>query len=206
MLFRSRNSGRAGSGKSSVARALASRGAQVIDADRIGHEITDTDPEVRRTLLAEYGPAVYLDDGKLNRRLVATMVFSSPPALEALNGLVHPRILLRTRQAITQLVKEGFRGPVIVDAALLLDWAFERECDAVIAVTAPEEAQLSRLLASRGWTADEARRRLAAQRPNAVFATAADVAIENAGTEAELAESAVRALEQVSAVRGVGRT
>jgi dephospho-CoA kinase len=191
--------GRAGSGKSTVARALASRGAVVLDADRIGHELTDKDPDVRAALLAAYGPAVYLDDGTLNRRLVATLVFSSPKALASLNSLVHPRILQRLRTRLASLATEGLGGPVVVDAALMLDWGFERECDAVIAVTAPEESQVARLVAARGWSEAEARRRLATQKPNAFFAGAADEVIENAGSEAELAAAAVAALERLRA-------
>lgn len=191
--------GRAGSGKSTVARALAARGAFVLDADRIGHEVTDRDPEVRAALLAEYGPAVYLEDGTLNRRLVATMVFSRPASLAALNQLVHPRILHRIRAEVGAKVATGWRGVVVVDAALMLDWAFERDCDAILAVVAPEESQIARLVASRGWTEADARRRLAAQKPNAYFAGAADVVIDNRGTEAELDAATAAALEQLVA-------
>lgn len=191
--------GRAGSGKSSVARALARRGAVVLDADRIGHDVTDSDPEVRAALLAGYGPAVYLEDGTLNRRLVATMVFSSPPALAALNRLVHPRILQRLRTRLAALASEAFRGPVVVDAALMLDWGFERDCDAIIAVTAPEAAQVARLVAARGWSEAEALRRLAAQKSEAFFAAAADEVLQNNGSEAELDAAATATLERLTA-------
>jgi len=193
--------GRAGSGKSTVAGALARAGAVVIDADRIGHEVTDRDPEVRAALLAEYGPAVYLEDGTLNRRLVATAVFASPAALAALNRLVHPRILREVRARLARLAAERRGVTVVVDAALMLDWEFERECDAVIAVTAPEELQIARLSAARGWSPTETRRRLSAQKPDAHFVAAADVALENRGTEAELAAAAVAALERLRARR-----
>lgn len=193
--------GRAGSGKSTVAAALAGLGALVLDADAIGHEVTDRDPAVREAMLRDYGPAVYLDDGRLNRRLVATKVFADAGALERLNALVHPRILRRLRERIAALPAEGFRGTVVIDAALMLDWAFERECDAVLAVVAPEEAQVARLVRARGWTEAEAKRRLAAQRPNDWFAAAADEVIDNRGTEAELAAAAAAALERLSRAR-----
>ncbi len=193
--------GRAGSGKSSVARARAARGTRVLDADRAGHDVTDQDPEVRAALLAEYGPAVYLEDGTLNRRLVAAAVFSNPAALAALNRLVHPRIVHRLRSDLARLAAEGWRGPVLVDAALMLDWGFERDCDAVLAVVAPEEAQVERLVASRGWSERDVRRRLAAQRSNAQFAAAADEVIDNRGTEAELERAAGEALDRLLAAR-----
>jgi len=191
--------GRAGSGKSTVARALAARGACVLDADAIGHDVTDHDPAVRRALLDEYGPAVYLEDGSLNRRLVAAKVFADPAARARLNALVHPPILARLRARIAALQAEGFRGTVVVDAALMLDWAFERECDAVVAVTASEAVQVARLVASRGWTAAEARRRLAAQWSNDRYVEAADASIANDGTEADLVLAVARALERLSA-------
>ena len=68
--------GRAGSGKSTVARALAASGAVLIEADAIGHEVTARDPEVRSALIAEYGPGVYGPDGALDRPQVAARVFS----------------------------------------------------------------------------------------------------------------------------------
>lgn len=194
--------GRAGSGKSTVAKLLAERGARVIDADRLGHEVTDTDPHVREALLREYGPAVYLDDRKLNRRLVAAKVFADPLALERLNALVHPRILRRIRERLSAISGEGHRGPVVVDAALMLDWAFERECDAVLAVTAPEQAQVERLVRARGWTPAEARRRLASQRRNEDFAAAADAVVENSGSEAELEAATHAALDRLLARAG----
>ena len=196
--------GRAGSGKSTVAGLLAGRGARVIDADRIGHEVTDTDPDVREALLSEYGPAVYLESNKLNRRLVAAKVFADPLALARLNELVHPRILRRIRDRLQALVRESYRGPVVVDAALMLDWAFERECDVVLAVVAPEEAQVERLVRARGWTPAEAGRRLASQRSNEDFAALADAVIENSGSETALASATHAALDRFLSRAGRG--
>src|SRR6185436_3266592 len=100
--------GPAGSGKSTLARALAGPGTRVLDAARFGHEIPD----------------VYRADGTLDRARVAARVFSDPTALARLNALVHPHILDRLRAGIA-----GAAGvdTVVVDAALLLDWGFERE-------------------------------------------------------------------------------
>jgi dephospho-CoA kinase len=194
--------GPTGSGKSTVARALASHGAEVVDADRLGHAVTDTDPEVRAALAAEYGAGVYAADGRLDRARVAARVFTDPAARARLNALVHPRIVDRIRAALAALRTRGFRGPVLVDGALLLDWGFERECDAVIAVTAPEAAQLARLTAARGWSEAEARRRLAAQPPEARLAAAADEVLVNAGDERALAAAAAAALARLAARGG----
>jgi dephospho-CoA kinase len=171
--------GRAGSGKSTVARILAAQGARLIEADLIGHEVTDRDPEVRAALVSEYGPDVYRRGGSLDRARVAARVFSDPGALERLNALVHPRIVSAIHRRLDALRAEGYRGPVLVDAALMLDWKLERDCDAVLAVVASEAHQISRLMRSRGWDEADARARLAAQRTNEVFRAAADEVIEN---------------------------
>src|SRR5262245_9719702 len=104
--------GRAGSGKSTVSRAIAAEGGAVIDADQIGHEVTDQDPDVRRALAAEYGADVYLPDGTLDRRQVAAKVFTDPQARARLDALVHPRILERAWEALNQLRLSGHRGVV----------------------------------------------------------------------------------------------
>lgn len=196
--------GRAGSGKSTIARALEAGGAIVLDADRLGHEVTDRDPGVRAALIADYGPGVYRPDGSLDRRRVAARVFTDAAALERLNALVHPRILARLRERIAEITAGGFTGLLIVDAALMLDWRFERECDAILAVVAPEAAQVERLVRGRGWSENEAKRRLGMQHPNAWFEAAADVVVVNDGDEAAAAGAARTALERLRALRADG--
>jgi dephospho-CoA kinase len=183
--------GQAGSGKSTVARALERDGAIVVDADQLGHEVVDGDPEVRAALVAEYGPAVYGPTG-LDRPVVAARVFREPSARERLNRLVHPRIIGRMRARIDAARTRGYRGIVAIDAALLLDWGLERELDQVVAVVATRDAQLERLATQRGWSREEAERRIAAQRPATELAAAADVVLDNHGDVAAL-EAAARA-------------
>lgn len=197
--------GPAGSGKSTVARALAEAGARILDADRLGHEVTDHDPDVRAALTTEYGPGVYRADGSLDRAQVAAKVFADPEALHRLNQLVHPRILARLRDGIAEARREGFAGAVVVDAALMLDWGFERECDGVLAVIAPRELQEQRLVEGRGWSLAEARRRLDRARPNSEFAALADEVIVNDGSEQQAAEAARAALARIAARREGGR-
>lgn len=193
--------GPAGAGKSTVARALAAAGARVVDADRLGHEVTQRDAEVRAALINEYGATVYRADGTLDRAQVAARVFRDPVALARLNQLVHPRILEHLRGAIAQAESEGFHGALVFDAALLLDWGFERECDAVLAVLAPRAQQVARLTSTRGWTAEEAERRLAAARSDDSFRALADHVLLNDGSEAQAVDAATRWLSAQLAAR-----
>jgi len=193
--------GPTGSGKTTVARALERDGARVLAADAIGHDITDHDAEVRAALVAEYGAGVYQADGTLDRGQVAARVFEDPAALTRLNLLVHPRILRRLREALAAFAREGFAGVVVVDAALLLDWGFERECDAVLAVVAPPEVQRARLMAARGWTREQADRRLAKARSNEAFRALADEVVSNDGREADAIAAARAAVARLRARR-----
>ena len=194
--------GRAGSGKSTVARALAAAGATVIEADRIGHEVTDGDPEVRDALIADYGADVYRADGSLDRARVAARVFQDAAARARLDRLVHPRILDAIRRRIAVLREAGRTGVVVIDAALMLEWGLEGECDAVLAVTAPEPTQIERLIRARGWSEAEARARLGAQRTTQAFAAAADATIENRGSREALERAALDTLETLRSRRG----
>ena len=188
--------GRAGSGKSTVARGLAAEGAEVIDADALGHEVTDHDPEVRAALIGEYGASVYGPAG-LDRRRVAAAVFRDPEARARLNRVVHPRILERMRARLEALRELGFRGIVVIDAALMLDWGLERECDAVVAVSAPEAERVERLMRARGWSRAETERRLAIQRPAQAFAEAADLVLDNRGRLEELERAALECVRRL---------
>ncbi len=188
--------GRVGSGKSTFAQAMRERGAAVIEADRVGNHITDTDPEVRAALQAEYGPGIYREDGSLDRARVAERVFSDAEARRRLDALVHPRLVERLQRELERLQAEGSVKVILVDAALMLDWGLDRKCDLVVAVVAPETLQLERLQRSRGWSAEHARRRLDAQRSSEEFARRADVVVENRGAPDELRARAVELFEQ----------
>jgi dephospho-CoA kinase len=197
--------GRAGSGKSVAANALAADGATVIEADLVGHEVTDLDPDVRAALAREYGDDVYRPDGRLDRERVAARVFGDPAARARLDRLVHPRLVARLEERLEGLRARGTRGVVVLDAALLLEWGLERACDAVIAVTAPQAEQVARLVRGRGWTEAETRSRLLAQRTDEAFRAAADMTLDNTGSIEDLARgarAAVAALRAVRAERG----
>ena len=197
--------GRAGSGKSTVARALAADGAEVIDADALGHAVTDHDDDVRAALVAEYGPGIYRKDGTLDRARVAAAVFADPAARERLNHLAHPRIARRIEARLSELEARGFEGVVVIDAALMLDWRLERACDAVIAVVAGESAHIERMVRSRGWSVEQARQRLAVQRPASELRAAAGVTLENDGTMEQLETAAHDAVRTLRARRAPAR-
>lgn len=156
-----------GAGKSVAARMLAERGATVIDADSVGHELL-TDPAIRARVVERFGPGV-LDaedgvrglDAAISRRALGAIVFADPAALRDLEAILHPAMRERFRREIDRVNREGRSRCVVLDAAVLLEAGWDDLCDLVVYVDAPRDERLRRVAAARGWTASmlEARER-----------------------------------------------
>ena len=142
-----------GSGKSVVASMLAEMGGRVIDADAVGHA-TLKRPQVIATLIERFGRGILDDAGQVDRRRLAGIVFEDPEALAALNAAMHPLMKEELAARIASLRSDpGFDGPVILDAAVLLETDWHEFCDAIVFVDAPRDQRLARVAASRGWSA-----------------------------------------------------
>jgi dephospho-CoA kinase len=175
------------SGKSAVAKALAQRGAVVLDADEVGHSVLQ-EPAVREALITRLGPEILLSDGRVSRRAVADRVFGESQEAVAerrfLERTLHPLILQRIQSRIEELGPEGAPA-VVVDAPLLIESGWADMCQVMAFVDAPEEARRRRA-ATRGWTAEELSRREAAQMPIQEKRRLCDFVISNAGSLEDL--------------------
>jgi len=174
-----------GSGKSTVAEMLAELGADIIDTDKVGHEVYRPGTEGFSQVTAAFGPDVVAADGTIDRRALAALVFADPQALKRLNAIVHPLIGLAVRDWLVRVQAEPRRTPIVVEAPVLMEagWRF---FDEVWVVIVEPETAVARVTASRDITADEVRRRLAAQLSNDERRRLADRVIENDGTLNEL--------------------
>lgn len=169
------------SGKTTVARMLAERGFDLIDADRIGHEVLGR-PEVKRRLREEFGPEIFRADGRVQRPTLARRVFGNSERTEKLNSIVHPPIL----EEIDRRIRRADR-PVVLDAALLVEKGLhEKCCDLLVFVDAPRQERLRRARRERGWDARELQRRENTQISPASKRQYADIVIDNSGSQAEL--------------------
>jgi dephospho-CoA kinase len=166
-----------GSGKSTVARMLAARGAVVIDADRLAREALAPGTDALARVVELFGPEVLDPDGALDRGALATRVFSDPQALARLEDVVHPAVadLTRRRRAAA-----GEGAVVVHDVPLLVEKGLGDRYDLVVVVDAPDEVRLARLV-GRGMTEDDARARMAAQVDRETRLAAADVVLANDG-------------------------
>lgn len=178
-----------GSGKSTVARMLADRGAVVIDADALAREAVAPGTPGLAAVVTELGPSVLAADGSLDRAAVAAIVFADADALARLEAVVHPivaQLTERRRQAA------GPGAIVVHDVPLLAENRLAGRYDLVVVVDAPDESRLRRLVA-RGLTPDDAQARMAVQAGRAERLAVADVVIDN-GTDLAALEDQVAAL------------
>jgi dephospho-CoA kinase len=190
-------SGGIGSGKSTVAAILAGLGACVIDADRIGHDVYRPGTEGFRRVVEAFGSGVVAADGTIDRHALGAIVFADPAALARLNGLVHPLIGEELARRIAAARADGFAGPIVIEAAVLLEAGWRGLVDRLWVVSVSRETAIVRVAVSRGLGRAEVERRLDAQMPDSERRRAADLVIDNDGTPAELraeVEKAWRAL------------
>ena len=177
--------GNIASGKSSVARLLAARGARIVDADVLAREVVEPGSAALGEIAARWGKGVLLPDGRLDRAALRDIVFAAPAELEALNAIVHPRVELRRRALVAQARAEGERV-VVCDIPLLFEKEMERSFDVVLLVDAPEALRRERLVDERGLSGEEADRMIAAQMPSAAKRARADIVIDNDTSLAQL--------------------
>ncbi len=188
--------GRIGSGKSEVAKVFAEHGTAVISADLIGKEVVDQNQSVLKALVDAFGEGILDSNGKLKRRDLGRIAFSSAENRAKLDSIVHPPLLDKLRAKINECRKNGLHSIIVEDAALILNWGLESELDVLVCVTAPENSQIERM-AHDGLSAHEAKDRLNLQIPADEQASKADFVIDNSGTLEELRADAARVLGQI---------
>lgn len=174
-----------GSGKTTVARMLATLGASIIDADAVGHDVYRPGTEGFTQVVAAFGPDVVGADGRIDRAVLGPRVFADPAALARLNAIVHPRIGAEIRQQVDAALAADSTRPVVVEAAIMLEagWRFFERTWVVIV---RRETAVARVMASRGLSREEVERRLDAQMSNEERRRFADRVIENDGDLAAL--------------------
>lgn len=175
------------SGKSTVGKLLKKKGALVIDADAVAHEIVEPGWPALAEIRDRFGDEVIAPDGSLDRAALGRIVFDDPQARHDLNEIMHPRIY----EEIQRRIRGQKRGRVMVFEAALLAETYEQalewlEIDAVVVVDAPPELQFERLLDGRGMSQDEAYQRIMAQTSREERNSRANYVIRNTGSIADL--------------------
>ena len=172
--------GPSGAGKGVVSSILAEYGIPSVDTDAVYHELLVPPSACLDELVSRFGSSVLNEDGTLNRKALAALVFA--PGHEAdladLNRITHRHILDEVRRRLAIYEAEGKRAAA-VDAPQLFESGFDRECGRILVVLAPYEHRLARVTARDGLTEAQATARLNASHSDSFFRERADAVLVN---------------------------
>ncbi|AKK08645.1 dephospho-CoA kinase [Corynebacterium testudinoris] len=185
-----------GSGKTTVADLLRSHGLPIIDADLIARDIVKPGQPALAELAQAFGHDILNEDGSLNRSLLATRAFVDSEHTELLNSITHPRIQAETARRFAAAEAAGEKA-VVYDMPLLVDNGLHEAMDLVVVVDVDAETRVARLVAWRGLTEEDARRRLDAQISDEVRLAPADVVIDNNGNLESLDRQVADLIERI---------
>lgn len=185
-----------GAGKSTLAALLAERGAQVVDADALGHDAIRPGKRAWEKIVSLFGDEI-LQAGsmEIDRKRLGRIVFADSGKRAALNAIVHPEILRRIGDELDRL--RATDEIVVLDAALIVELGLEDALDTLVVVTAPEPIRGDRLHVGRGMSGEDFKARTAAQSPPAAAKAKASIVVTNAGSLEDLAREADRVWEEL---------
>lgn len=152
--------GNIGSGKTTVAKVFELLGIPVFYADDEAKKVMITDADLIEAIKQTFGAESYLEDGTLNRKHIAAIVFNNPAKLEKLNSLVHPAVF----RAFEALESKAKNAPYIIrEAAILFESGSNKTCDKTVIVTAPLDTRIARVTRRDGISRQEVEKREARQ-------------------------------------------
>ena len=166
--------GGSGSGKTTLLQCIAEKGGLILDCDAIYHQLLTEDPALLAAIEARF-PGV-TENGQLQRKKLGKIVFSDENALADLNKITHTAVK-------NEVLRQLSAGPKLaaIDAIALFEGDLAGLCDVTVAVTAPLEDRIARLMARDGISEEYARTRIAAQRSDASFSALCSHTLVNNG-------------------------
>ena len=180
--------GGTGCGKTTLLKTIAEKGGLILDCDAIYHELLATDISLLNAIETRFPCTV--EAGQLQRKKLGAIVFSDEKALDDLNKITHGAIKAEVLRLLAHKPKLA-----AIDAIGLFEGGLAELCDTTVAVTAPEEVRIQRLMLRDNISEEYARSRIAAQHDEAWFWERCDHILENAGTEPEFREKCLAFLK-----------
>lgn len=174
-------------GKTTVAAMLKELGATVLDADEISRGLTAPGGPALPAIREAFGAQVFAPDGTLDRKALASIVFSNGEALRTLNAITHPMVIARLERGIAAC-RENAVPIVVLDVPLLFEVGAEKLADTTLCVTAPTEVQIRRMQSRNGYTPTEAMERINSQMPVSEKAARSDAVLDTDKPLAQLRE------------------
>ncbi|MBQ8766840.1 MAG: dephospho-CoA kinase [Clostridia bacterium] len=170
--------GLTGAGKSTVAQKLMAYGCYHIDADKVAREVINNNENVKNKLKERFGNDVINADGTTNRPILASRAFANTESTNALNEITHPAVTEEIKSIIKDMEEIGYRG-VIIDAIALFESGENKLCDFTVAVVAPMDIRLERIMKRDNITEEKALERINAQKDEKFFTEKADFVLWN---------------------------
>ena len=186
--------GPSGSGKTTALREIERQGGLILDCDEIYHELLKKDASLLAALEAAFPGTVH--DGVLDRKELGRRVFTDPAALRQLNTICHRSVSEEVERRLRDWAMAGGRLAA-VDAIELISSGLGERCRATVAVLAPRETRIARIMARDGLTREEAERRVAAQHEDRYFIDNCSHAIYNDGDPAVFREKFQTLLKEI---------
>lgn len=174
------------SGKTEVAKVFQTLGAKILSGDEIGKDVVGQYPQLLKKLVNTFGDAILDSRKRLNRKKLAEIAFSSSSSTKKLNRIVHPFLLKDLKEKIESFRAEGYEKPVVIDAALIVEWELQKKLDYLIFVVCSKQKRIKRLIEQKGYSRKDAEQRIKAQLPEYKKREHADYIIENEGDLKEL--------------------
>lgn len=185
--------GGTGCGKTTLLNCIAQLGGVILDCDAIYHELLKTDPALLSAIEARFPGTV--ENGVLQRKKLGNLVFSDENALNDLNRITHGAVKAEVVRRLAEKPKLA-----AIDAIALFEGGLAELCDVTVAVTAPEEARIQRLMARDGIDRDYAKRRIDAQKNADWFRQNCDYCLENNGTQNDFHDMCLAFLRQLAII------
>ena len=186
--------GGTGCGKTTLLNLIADMGGLIIDCDAVYHRLLRTDTQMLDAIDSAFPGTV--TDGELDRKALGRIVFADPEALLKLNAITHSAVKTEVLRLLAQAPELA-----AIDAIGLFEGGLAALCDVTVAVTAPEESRVQRLMARDGISEEYARARIAAQKSNADFAARCSHVLENSGTQADFQEKCLAFLQGLDIIK-----
>jgi dephospho-CoA kinase len=165
-----------GSGKSTVCRLFEILGAPVFSADTVAKTMLNSDQKLKKGIQSLFGDEIYLPDGNLDRKRLASIIFAHPVSLQQVNELVHPVVRKEFYRWMEKYKQSDY---VIHEAAILFESGFYRLMDFTILVSATEEQRISRVMKRDGISEETVRERMRNQWSDDKKAEMADLILKN---------------------------
>jgi dephospho-CoA kinase len=170
------------SGKSTIARRLASRGATVVDADQVVRDVQQPGSPVLAAIADEFGEGMLRPDGSLDRAGLGARVFGDSDAVQRLNAIVHPAVRIESQRQFEEAFRADPEAVVVYDVPLLAEARLGEPWDLIVVAHAPADVRLRRLVELRGMDESDAAARIRSQVSDEERLGIADVVIDTAGS------------------------